>query len=68
MHISTNDLHCLPLVLNHVESKWTCAVPACVLAQKDPSTRRNLFFCQLQPTGLLSTFLILFVTVHEYVG
>jgi len=30
-----------PLALNHVESKWACAIPARVLAQKDPSTRRN---------------------------
>jgi hypothetical protein len=24
----------LPLVLNHVESKWACSIPACVLARK----------------------------------
>jgi hypothetical protein len=35
------ELPRLPLALNHVESKWACAVPARVLAQKDPSTRRN---------------------------
>ncbi len=29
----------LPLVLNYVESKWACAIPARVLARKDPSTR-----------------------------
>jgi hypothetical protein len=29
----------LPLALNHVESKWACAIPARVLARKDPSTR-----------------------------
>jgi hypothetical protein len=27
----------LPLALNHVESKWACAIPARVLARKDPS-------------------------------
>ena len=26
----------LPLALNHVESKWACAIPARVLARKDP--------------------------------
>ena len=31
----------LPLALNHVESKRACAIPARVLARKDPSTRRN---------------------------
>ena len=27
-----------PIALNHVESKWARAIPARVLAQKDPST------------------------------
>ena len=27
--------------INHVESKWACAIPARLLAQKDPSSRRN---------------------------
>jgi len=30
-----------PFALNHVESKWACAFPALLLAQKGPSTRRN---------------------------
>ena len=32
----------LPLALNHVESKWACAIPARVLARKDPSTSGRL--------------------------
>jgi hypothetical protein len=36
------ELPRLPLALNHVDSKWACAIPARVLARKDPSTEESV--------------------------
>ncbi len=41
----------LPLALNHVESKWASAIPARVLARKDPSMR-NRYTLGGDPTPL----------------